>query len=186
MTLPTILALAGCIALLAGLFGGGITVKDLSIPKIANSARFFSTIFGVVLIGLSVSMSLSPALTSQQPTETPPSVLLPTPSIMPPLPSVTPETSPLISWVEDPAGVCRDAVGGYPRWTEYTWSLSQCQKACMNNSNCRGFAMSKQSDYCQLFGSDGEHDASDLSNPASPITHGDSVQPQYTCYIKKY
>ena len=64
MTLPTILALAGCIALLAGLFGGGITVKDLSIPKIANSARFFSTIFGVVLIGLSVSMSLSPALTS--------------------------------------------------------------------------------------------------------------------------
>jgi hypothetical protein len=185
MTLPTILAMAGCIALLAGLFGGGITVKDLVIPKIANVARISSTIFGIALIGLAVSMSLSPASASQQPTETPTSVPPPTSSIVPP-PSITHQTSSLISWVVDPTGVCRDAAGGYPRWSEYTWSLSQCQEACKNNPNCQGFAMSKQRDYCQLLGSDGAYEASDPSNPGAQITHGDSSQPEYTCYMKKH
>lgn len=184
MTLPTILAMAGCIALLAGLFGGGITVKDLVIPKIANSARISSTMFGMVLIGLAVSMTLPPASASQQPTETAPSTS-PSPTITLSPPTVTPATLPLITWVEDPAGACRDAVGGYPRWSEYDWSFPKCQEACKNNPNCQGFAMSKQKDYCQLFGSDGGYDASDPSNPASQITHGDSSYPEYTCYIKK-
>ena len=185
MTLPTILAMAGCIALLAGLFGGGITVKDLVIPKIANVARISSTIFGIALVGLAVSMSLSPASSLQQTTEISTPVPLPTSSLLP-TSSIAPETSSLISWTTDPAGVCRDAADGYPRWSEYTWSLSQCQEACKNNPNCQGFAMSKQRDYCQLFGSDGGYEASDPSNPGAQITHGDSSYSEYTCYIKKH
>lgn len=185
MTLPTIFAMAGCIALLAGLFGGGITIKDIVIPKIAHSARISSAIFGIVLIGLAISMSLSPASASQQPTEIPISFPPLTTSVSS-KPSIASETSSLISWAIDPAGVCRDDAGGYPRWSEYTWSLSQCQEACKNNSNCQGFAMSKQMDYCQLFGSDGGQEASDPGNPGAQITHGDSSQSQYTCYIKKH
>jgi hypothetical protein len=185
MNLPTILAMAGCIALLAGLFGGGIKVKEFEVPKINTFPRISSTIFGIVLIGLAVSLSLSPDSSSQQPTEISTSVS-PSTSSIPPTPSIAPETPSLISWVIDPAGVCRDDVGGYPRWSEYTWSLSQYQEACKNNSNCQGFAMSKQKDYCQLFGSDGEYEGSDPSNPGAQITHGDSSQSQYTCYIKKH
>lgn len=178
MTLPTILAMAGCIALLVGLFGGGIKVKEFEVPKINTFPRISSTIFGIALVGLAVSMSLAPDSGSQQPTEISTTV--------PPAPSITPENSSLISWATDPAGVCRDAAGGYPRWSEYTWSLSQCQEACKNNPKCQGFAMSKQMDYCQLFGSDGRYEPSDPSNPGAQITHGDSSYSEYTCYINKH
>lgn len=183
MTLPTILAMAGCIALLVGLFGGGIKVREVEVPKINTFPRISSTIFGMVLIGLAVSMSLSPASASQQPAETSTPAPQPTATLTP---SITPETSSLISWSVDPTGVCRDATGGYPRWSEYLWSLTECQEACKNNPNCQGFAMSKQRDYCQLLGSDGAYEASDPNHPDAQITHGDSSQPEYTCYIKKH
>lgn len=85
----------------------------------------------------------------------------------------------------DTAGVCRDDAGGYPRWSAYNWPLAKCQDACANNPNCQGFAMSKQKDYCQLFGSDGAYASSDPNNPGAQITHGDSREAQYTCYIKE-
>jgi hypothetical protein len=164
--------------IVAGLAFLGIAVVGNISGKIQpdTNGRILSGLLGCVLIGgglwlYSHTSSGSPSL---QPAE-----------ISTSAPSITPETSPLISWAVDPAGVCRDDVGGYPRWSEYTWSLSQCQEACKNNSNCQGFAMSKQSDYCQLFGSDGGLEASDPGRPGAQITHGDSSQPQYTCYIKK-
>lgn len=92
-----------------------------------------------------------------------------------------PSVSSSINWAIDTTGVCRDNIGGYPRWSSYDWTLSQCQEACQNNPNCQGFAMSNHRDYCQLFGSDGRSDA---SNPASQITRGDKTQSQYACYLK--
>ncbi|HEX6034277.1 MAG TPA: TIR domain-containing protein, partial [Anaerolineales bacterium] len=88
----------------------------------------------------------------------------------------------ILAWVMDSAGVCRDNAGGYPRWSPYNWTFSQCQEACQNNPNCQGFAMSKTQNYCQLFGSDGARDG---SNPNTRITHGDNSQPGYACFIKR-
>lgn len=88
----------------------------------------------------------------------------------------------IFAWTMDSTGVCRDSGGGYPRWSEYSETFSECENACRNNPNCQGFAMSKQQNYCQLFGSDGNNDG---TSPGSQITHGDSSQPGYTCFIKR-
>ena len=87
-----------------------------------------------------------------------------------------------IDWTIDTVGVCRDDKGEYPKWSEYNWTLSQCQEACQNDPNCQGFAMSKQQNYCQLFGPDEHNDGTSLG---SQITHGDSSQPEYSCFIKR-
>ncbi len=89
-------------------------------------------------------------------------------------------------WVSDPRGVCRDNDGGHPRWSAYNWPISKCEANCRANPNCQGFAMSKTETYCQLIGSDGEYPGSGgiFSASTSIITHGDSSQPQYTCYLK--
>lgn len=110
----------------------------------------------------------------------------------PPVISTAPPTSTLaqvpqnpaastINWIIDSTGVCRDNIGGYPRWSHYEWAFSQCEQACQDNPNCQGFAMSRQRDYCQLFGSDGSNEA---SNPGAQITRGDKAQPDYACYLK--
>ncbi|CAG0997262.1 hypothetical protein ANAEL_02683 [Anaerolineales bacterium] len=101
-------------------------------------------------------------------------------------PPVVPPTEPpvgssLVLWTIDSTGVCRDSTGGYPRWSEYNWTLSQCEDACRNNPNCQGFAMSKEKNYCQIFGSDGQYDG---SSPSIRITQGDQSHPNYACYLK--
>lgn len=100
-----------------------------------------------------------------------------------PVPPTT-EPSPTlasINWIVDPAGVCRDDKGNYPRWSEYNWALQQCEAHCQSNPTCQGFAMSKLGNYCQILGSDEHNDGTGLG---IQITHGDSSQPNYTCYIK--
>lgn len=88
----------------------------------------------------------------------------------------------ILTWTMDSTGVCRDDTGGYPRWTAYDWSFSQCEEACKNNPNCQGFALSKERNYCQLMGSDGINEA---SKPGTHITRGDSIYPQFTCFLKR-
>lgn len=85
-------------------------------------------------------------------------------------------------WSIDHAGVCRDNSGQYPRWNEYDeWTLEKCEMTCGQNQNCQGFAMAKNKNYCQLFGSDGSRPA---SKEGTIITRGDSRQSGYTCFIK--
>src|SRR5919108_5856637 len=80
-------------------------------------------------------------------------------------------------WSIDHAGVCRDDQGHYPRWSEYEgWTLEKCEINCDRNPNCQGFAMAKEKNYCQLFGSDGSRPA---SKEGTVITHGDSQQSGY-------
>ena len=182
MTLPIVLAISGCIALLVGLFGGGVKAKEIELPRISTFPRISSGIFGIALIGIAIWLSLAPNGPSQAPIATLTSI----PSFTTNIPLTPSMTSSLVSWAVDPAGVCRDDAGGYPRWSEYTWAFSQCQEACKNNPNCQGFAMSKQKDYCQLFGSDGGYQGSDPTNPGTQITHGDRSESLYTCYIKQH
>jgi len=54
MTLPSILAIAGCVALLIGLWGGGIEAKEVKVHRITIWPRVFSSLFGFVLIGIGV------------------------------------------------------------------------------------------------------------------------------------
>lgn len=139
----------------------------------------------VILPSAPTELPVSISLT-QPPTEPPIIEIPPTqPPTEPPieiLPTEPPSSSPSTIWTMDSTGACRDIAGGYPRWSEYNWSLPQCKEACQNNPNCQGFVMSKEKDYCQLFGSDGQYDGSGTS---TQITRGDSNYPIYTCFIKR-
>lgn len=59
--IPLILVLAGCLALLTGLFGGGFTIKDYSIPKITALPRVMSGLAGMALIGGAMWLYARPA-----------------------------------------------------------------------------------------------------------------------------
>ena len=56
LTLPLILAIAGCVALLIGLFGGGVKAKEITIPKLSFLARFLSGLVGAALIGTAICL----------------------------------------------------------------------------------------------------------------------------------
>ena len=125
---------------------------------------------------------VAPTTAIPQPIYVAPTTAIPQPVYVAPTTVVPPPPIlPSITWTIDTAGVCRNDKGDYPRWTEYSWTLSQCQNACKDNPNCQGFAMSKQKNYCQLFGSDGANQA---SQPSVQITRGDHAQPDYACYLK--
>lgn len=64
--------LTGCVALLAGLFGGGVKTKDIELPKISRLPRTLSGLVGVVLIAAATWLYIRPSSPSTpQPTETP-------------------------------------------------------------------------------------------------------------------
>gem|GEM_PF-6555128 len=83
LTLQIVLAIAGCVALLAGLFGGGIKAKELEVPRISASARLFSSLVGMLLIGVAIQL---PSLAPQAPEPTP----TPIPSVPQSITSVLP------------------------------------------------------------------------------------------------
>jgi hypothetical protein len=84
---PLILVLTGCVALLAGLFGGGIKTKDIELPTISRMPRIISGLVGILLIGAATWLYIRPsAPATPQPTETP----VPVPSAtITPLPAAT-------------------------------------------------------------------------------------------------
>lgn len=74
MNLPVILALAGCAALLMGVFGGGVKAKEIVVPKLTTLPRIFSSITGLVLIGVSIWISSMPSAEGSQ-VQTPTTVI---------------------------------------------------------------------------------------------------------------
>jgi hypothetical protein len=87
---PLILVLTGCVALLAGLFGGGIKTKDIELPTISRMPRIISGLVGILLIGGATWLYIRPsAPPTPDPTETP----VPVPSAtFTPLPDATSTT----------------------------------------------------------------------------------------------
>jgi len=79
ITLPIVLAIAGSIALLIGLFGGGVKAKEIEVPKISIWARIFSSLVGVVLIGIAIRLP-NPPPADEPPTSTPISIAEPAPT----------------------------------------------------------------------------------------------------------
>ena len=61
MNVPTVIAVVGGIALLIGIFGGGVKAKEIEIPLINARIRVFSTITGVILI-ITAALLSSPEL----------------------------------------------------------------------------------------------------------------------------
>jgi len=92
MTLPLVLTVAGCIALLVGLFGGGVKAKEIVVPKISILPRIFSCVIGIVLIWFGTRLSLLPATSSLIPAETIASEI-PAAAFMPPAPTLAPPTA---------------------------------------------------------------------------------------------
>ena len=70
MTLPNVLAIAGSIALLIGLFGGGVKAKEIEVPKISIGTRIFSSLVGMALIGIAIKLP-NPPLVPEPPTSMP-------------------------------------------------------------------------------------------------------------------
>ncbi len=52
ITIPLIIAVTGCIALLIGLSGGGVKAKEVSVPKITPRARVISSFIGLMMVVL--------------------------------------------------------------------------------------------------------------------------------------
>jgi hypothetical protein len=99
-----ILAVTGCLALLAGLFGGGFKAEQVEIPKISGLPRVFSALIGLGLVGAATWLYVRPELpVAPQPTEVakqvspsspePPSISSAT--SQPPVPTDTP--APLLT-----------------------------------------------------------------------------------------
>jgi len=93
ITLQIVLAIAGSIALLIGLFGGGLKAKEIEVPTLARGPRILSSLVGIILIGVAIWLSFpnSPPLTGSS-TSTPIPATEPTlvqPQITPALPTST-------------------------------------------------------------------------------------------------
>ena len=71
LTLPIILAIAGSVALLIGLFGGGVKAKEIEVPTLARGARILSSLFGIGLIGIAIWLSQTPLPQTGSPTSVP-------------------------------------------------------------------------------------------------------------------
>jgi len=61
METSSVIAVIGGIALLTGLFGGGVHIKGLIIPSIPKGLRILSSLTGVVLIGIAILLSYKPS-----------------------------------------------------------------------------------------------------------------------------
>jgi|CXWL01.1.fsa_nt_gi hypothetical protein len=66
MSVPTVIAVIGGIALLIGIFGGGIRAKEIEIPSINARVRVFSTLTGIVLLAIAALLS-SPEILNSPP-----------------------------------------------------------------------------------------------------------------------
>jgi hypothetical protein len=58
MSVETILTIFGGIALLVGIFGGGVKAKEIEVPLINTRVRIISAITGIVLITVAVLLSI--------------------------------------------------------------------------------------------------------------------------------
>jgi len=99
MTLPVVFAIAGCIALLIGLFGGGVKAKEIEVPVISAWQRIVLGLVGAALIGIAIWVGYPTEPASPAPQSTPGASLVPSPSlaptltaspVMPIVPSATP------------------------------------------------------------------------------------------------
>lgn len=138
MTLPIVLTVAGCIALLVGLFGGGMKAKEIEVPKISIVPRIFSSAIGIALIWTGISLppsNLSPTPNAPNVTEIPTAIpsrfetLPPQPAVQTATPdapnsapptstSIPPTLTPIIPTVTplppSPVGFWRITANGYP------------------------------------------------------------------------
>lgn len=75
MTVSVVFAIAGVIALLFGVIGGGIKAKEVEVPRLSTNVRIFTIIVGLALIGTTVwienknktDTSFTPTLTPMLP-----------------------------------------------------------------------------------------------------------------------
>lgn len=66
MSVPVVLAIAGVVALLVSVLGGGIKIKEAEIPSIAPIGRIVAGIVGLGLIGASIWLSSFTPKNAQQ------------------------------------------------------------------------------------------------------------------------
>jgi hypothetical protein len=72
MSVSAVLAIAGCVALLFGIVGGGIKAKEIEVPILSGKTRAASTVIGVALLGMSMwSIAMQNPANTSSPTPLP-------------------------------------------------------------------------------------------------------------------
>jgi hypothetical protein len=107
MPLQTVLAIAGSIALLVGLFGGGVKAKEIEVPRLSVWPRILSSLIGMVLIGIAIRLP-----NPLQPTESPTLTVVPTTELVsaqqltippPPMSTYSPSDTPTNTPTDTPS-----------------------------------------------------------------------------------
>jgi len=111
MDVLTVIAIIGGIALLVGLFGGGIQARDIKIPKLPNRVRFISSLIGfIILIFVSWRASLNAVPIPPNPTPTvspnPPGAISTTIPPLTPTPIFTLTSTAISTLSPTPSPVC--------------------------------------------------------------------------------
>src|SRR5262245_16125004 len=68
LTLQTVLAITGSIALLVGLFGGGIKAKEIVVPTLPTLPRILLSVIGMALIATAIALPPQNSLSQPEPT----------------------------------------------------------------------------------------------------------------------
>jgi hypothetical protein len=168
MTIPLVLGIAGCVALLVGLFGGGVSAKDVEIPKISTLPRILSVVLGIALIGSGIWLS-SPPAPSLTPIASPTAVIEPTfavTSIAPAIPTQVPASFRIVETFlrADPfdyVGTCpvtitfsgRISVAGGSGTVSYKFLRSDGASAPIQTLNFNGSGSQDISETWQIAGS---------------------------------
>src|SRR5690242_13111337 len=88
MDVSAVIAVIGGVALLVGIFGGGVKIKEAEIPTVNTWIRVTSAITGIILITISIFLANKPA----NPTPSTNTSINPTDRILPVI-----ETTPTVS-----------------------------------------------------------------------------------------
>lgn len=67
MTVSVVFAIAGVIALLFGIIGGGIKAKEVEIPLLPINARVFTITVGLILLGITIWLESNKSLSNEPP-----------------------------------------------------------------------------------------------------------------------
>jgi len=108
VSVAVVITVIGGIALLVGIFGGGIKLERIEIPPIHPIIRIISSIVGVALIALAISLSapeqIGASQQSSQPTSKPSTSVCNSKGDIPPLP-VSPSSGCIlvVEWWIPPA-----------------------------------------------------------------------------------
>lgn len=127
MTLPIVLAIAGSIAILLGLFGGGIKAKEIEVPKISAFPRILLILVGLSLVWASIGLPFPGSQLSAELSMPTASPSLESVGVQPIVDSVLPTSTPTVYPTDTPVPSLTPTNTSIPPTATSTELLSPCE-----------------------------------------------------------